>query len=203
MRRTLLSGALAGTTTTLVFAIAHQLAISDIWFSIVPMLLIGALCGMVLAWSYRVVFEVPAAGSWIGYNGAYLAALLLMGGLSLALFEPVTTAEAILVSGGPPPPELFDRALPFTVLFTLAAAGVISGAWGRSLPKAGAVLVTSVVLVFLFGLNLSIIGLVELSGDGYRALGEFLLLTVLIVAGNAAAFLLLERRRWRAEGWGS
>lgn len=55
--------------------------------------------------------------------------------------------------------------------------------------------VHQLILVFLFGLNISIIGLVEMSGDGYRALAEFFGLTVLVMAGNTGFFLAIERRR--------
>lgn len=108
-----------------------------------------------------------------------------------------------MTAGGPPPPELFARALPFTAVFTVAATGVISVAWARSLRKAATVLATTVVLVFLFGLNISVIGLVEMSGEGYRALGEFLGLTVLILAGNAVFFFVLERRGLFGRGEGA
>ena len=188
------SGALAGAATVLLFTVVHQLTISDIWFSLVPMLVIGVLCGMALAGSYRAVFDAPSLASWVAYSAAYLAALLLMGALSVVVFEPVTTATALMASGGPPPPELIGQALPFTGVFTLAAAGAISLAWGRSWKKAGAILATTVTLVFLFGLNISIIGLVEMTGEGNRALAEFLGLTAMILAANTAFFAALERR---------
>jgi hypothetical protein len=192
--RPLVSGAVAGMATTLVFTVVHQIVISDIWFSVLPMLGVGALCGMALAWSYDVVFDRPTARTWILYNTAYLAALILLGVLSVWVFEPVTTAAALMAAGGPPPPELFDRGLPFTAVYTVAAAGVISLLWARTWPKTGAVLLATAAILFLFGLNISILGLVEMSGEGYRALAEFFGLTVLVLAGNAAAVLILERR---------
>lgn len=200
LSRPLRSGALAGVATTVVFTAVHQLIISDIWFSILPMLAVGAICGMALAWSYDIVFDRPTAGSWVLYNASYLAALVLLGALSVAVFDPVTTAAAIMAAGGPPPPELFDRGLPFTAGFTVAAAGVISLVWARSLPKAGAVLVATTAILFLFGLNISILGLVEMSGEGYRALAEFFGLTVVVLAGNTAALLFLERRALLGRG---
>ncbi len=54
--------------------------------------------------------------------------------------------------------------------------------------------------MFLFGLNISIIGLVEMSGEGNRALAEFLGLTALILAANTAFFVALERRGLLAAG---
>lgn len=46
---------------------------------------------------------------------------MLLGVRSVAAFEPITTATAIMAAGGPPPPELFDRGLPFTAAYTVAA----------------------------------------------------------------------------------
>lgn len=187
------SGALAGMATVLVFTAVHQLMISDIWFSLLPMLVVGGLCGLALAWSYRVVFAEPGAGSWLRYNLAYLAVLVLLGVVSVAVFEPVTTAEAVMAGNGPPD-ALIGQALPFTGLYTLAAGALLSAVWGRSPGKAGALFLTTTALVFLFGLNISVVGLVEMSGGGYRALAEFFGLTVLILAGNAAFYLAFERR---------
>lgn len=189
-----LSGALAGIATVIVFTAAHHVLISDIWFSLIPMLVVGALCGAALSWSYAVVCADAAPGSWVRYNLSHLTVLLLLGAGSMAVFDPITTAAALMASPGPPPDELFARALPFTGLFTLGATAVLGVIWGRTLPKVGAILVATVALVFLFGLNISIIGLVEMSGDGYRALAEFLGLTAFVLASNTAFFLLLERR---------
>lgn len=194
LRRVYTSGALAGAATVLLFTVVHQFTISNIWFSVAPMLVIGALCGMAMAGSYRAVFDAPAPRSWVAYNAAYLTTLVLMGLVSIAVFDPITTSTALMDAGGPPPDELFQKALPFTALFTVVAAAGMSALWGRSLFKGAAILATTMVLVFLFGLNVSILGLVEMSGEGYRALAEFFGLTILVLAGNTGFFLLLERR---------
>jgi hypothetical protein len=193
MRRVLLSGVAAGGITAVVFAALHHLLISDIWFSLIPMMLVAALCSACLAWSYRLLFAQASTGSWLRYNMVWLGALLLLGATSFVVFEPITTVAALLSAGGSPD-ELFRPAMPLTIAFTLAAVATISALWARSAAQAGAVLVTGVVLVALFGLNISVIGLVEMSGEGYRMLGMFFGLTAGIIIGNAAVFAGLERR---------
>jgi ketosteroid isomerase-like protein len=193
--RTALSGALAGCVTTVVFTVLHHLLISDIWFSLVPMLVVGALCGASLAWSYGLLFPAPAVRSWIGYNAAYLALLVALGAGSIIVFEPITSTAALMAAGGAPPPELFRGALPFAIGFTLAAVAALGLLWARTVAGWAALLWTCAMVVFLFGLNISLIGLVELGPEGAYLVGLFFALTAAILAVNAAAFAGLERRR--------
>ncbi len=199
--RILGTGAISGAATGVGFAALHHLLIVDIWFSVVPMMAVGAVCGATLAWSYGLLFEPASARSWAFYNLSYLGLLLALGGLSFLVFEPVTTVATLMASGGEPPSDLIVRALPFTVAFCLVAAGLISLVWARTRVQAGAVLVCCAVLVFLFGLNVSIVGLVEMSSEGWRLLGLFFGLIAAVIVGNAAVFFALERRGlFRREG---
>jgi hypothetical protein len=197
-RRAPLTGAVAGVLTTLVFAALHQLLISDIWFSIAPMLLAGALCGGALAWSYALLFERATLRTWAAWNAAFMASLVLLGVASLLLYEPVTST-ALLVSGNEPPTELIVAALPLTLLFTVGAAAVISWLWGRTSTHFAAVLLTATILIVLFGLNVSVIGMVEMTGDAVYLVGLFFALIFAVLAGNAGFFYLLERRRLFAD----
>lgn len=61
-RRYLFSGAMAGILSAISFAFIHALFISNIWFSVVPMIVAGALCGLGISWSYRVVVKRPSLG---------------------------------------------------------------------------------------------------------------------------------------------
>jgi hypothetical protein len=79
VRRYLLSGPLAGALSAVSFALIHALFISNIWFSVVPMMVAGALCGLGIAWSYRVVVRRPSLGSWLRYNALFVAMLALLG----------------------------------------------------------------------------------------------------------------------------
>lgn len=191
-RRAFLSGAASGALTAVLFAALHDLLISDIWFSLVPMMMAGALCGASLGASYRLLFRPSSTATWFIYSAAYVLLFVGLGVASVALLEPVTTIGA-LIAAEAPPNELFRLAAPLTVVFTLAAAGVLSALWGRTPGKAAAVLATVAILVLLFGLNVSVLGLVEMSRETAPAVAEFFGLIAAILMGNATLFWLLER----------
>lgn len=192
--RPLLAGAVSGCVTVLAFTVLHDLLISDIWFSLVPMLIAGAACGASLGWSHGLLFAPPSARSWLLYNLAHLAGLVGLGIASVLYFEPVVSMVAMITSSAPPD-ELFAQAMPLTVAWTLVTVGALSAMWGRTPAKAAALLLTTIILVGLLGLNIAVLGLVEMDGESLRPLWLFFELTVLIVLGNATVFLLLERRR--------
>lgn len=56
------SGVVAGGVSTVVFTIIHDIFISDIWFSLIPMLAAGALCWLCVAWSYALLVSAPSGG---------------------------------------------------------------------------------------------------------------------------------------------
>lgn len=188
-----LSGAISGSVTTVAFAAMHHVLISDIWFSLVPMLVVGATCGVSLAWSYRLLFGTPGLATWMLYNATYMILLVILGIASLLLFEPVTTSAAV-IAASEPPGDLIASALPLTLGFLLGAVVLISGSWARSPREIVSVALTCTILVILFGLNISVIGLVELSGPATTMTAMFFGLIMMIMAGNATAFALLERR---------
>ena len=133
-----LAGALAGVLTVIGFAVVHQLLISDIWFSFLPM--------------------------------------------------------AVLIAANEPPSELIAQALPLTAAFIVVAAAIPSLLWGRSLEKVGSNLVTSTLLIVLLGLNVSVLGLVDMSGGSPFVVIEFLALLVVIMLGYGVAFPVLARK---------
>jgi uncharacterized membrane protein YuzA (DUF378 family) len=192
--RLLLSGAAAGAATTVAFAALHHLLISNIWFSLVPMILAGAACGMCLAWSYALLFARVSVAGWFGWNMLFFALFVLLGAVSVIVYTPVYSMEA-LIAGNEPPRELMWQAMPLTVAFTLAATAAISLAWGRTLRKAAVVLLTCTVLIVLLGLNVSVLGLVQMTQGMAAVLGGFFGLIAAIMLGNAAVFYALERKR--------
>jgi hypothetical protein len=187
-----ISGACAGGMTTVIFAAVHHALISDIWFSLVPMLVMGAICGASLAWSYTVMFRVPALSTWLLYNAAYLLSLVLLGIASFVVYDPIATTAA-LIAASESPRDLIARAFPLTVLFWLGSTGVISLLWGRGLRQITAMLVTSGIIIGLFGLNISVIGLVKFNRDGVYLIGVFFGLIAAIIGGNAMIFAVMER----------
>jgi hypothetical protein len=197
------SGALAGAVSAFAFAVIHAIFISDIWFSLPLMLVAGALCGLCIGWSYGLVTPTTSLSSWWRYNLLFVAALALLGVVSVLVLEPVTTAAAVS-EADEPAHELIRQALPLTLVFTLAAALVISlrsGHKGRTWAGFGAVLLTCAVVVVLLGLNVSIMGLVAFPRGSLYLIAEMFGLILAIVGIFAAAFTGFERSSlWQIGG---
>ena len=188
------SGTIAGLVSALIFTIVHQIFISDIWFSISIMLIAGALCGPSLGWSYGVLVSVPTLKNWLAYNLVYMAMFGILGAVSVAAFDPITTVEA-LIEVNESPNELIGKAMPLTVVFTFLMAGIVTVLSTRRWANFGSALLACVVLVLSQGLNVSIIGLVSLpSGSLYLVVELFALI---LAPGSvfAVAFAILERKQ--------
>lgn len=190
--RALRSGAIAGAISAFAFAAIHHLLISDIWFSLLPMLFAGAACGACLAWSYRRLFAAPTVRTWLGYNLVHVALLALLGLASILVFEPVTTIAALVEADGPPS-DLIAQATPLTLAFTLGSVLLLSALWGRTLTGVAAIALTCVVLVLLVGLNVSALGLVHLPSGALYLVVEMFGLIFALAAVFALAYLMLER----------
>lgn len=186
-----LNGAIAGAISTFVFTIVHHIFISNIWPMFVIMAGMGALCGGCIGWSYGLLVERPSRRSWLVYNLIYVAMLILLGLLSLWLFEPVTTIAALSASGGVPL-DLLGQALPMTAVFTLVMSIVITLEYGRSWAKFGVVFVTSVLLVLLLGHNVFIIGLVDIPRGSFYLVLEMFGLIILLNLVYVLVFALLD-----------
>lgn len=181
-----LVGAMAGAVAIVVFAIVHQIVISNIWFMFGPMVVIGALCGGLIAWVHT-----RLRSSWWGLNGLYLAALGSLAAISVVAYEPVTTMAEMLVLDGAPG-ELIGQAMPLTLVFTLVTSVLVTftfGTW-REFP---ATLATTSMLVATLGLNISIIGLVEFQSGEFRLAMFFFALVALIAATFAVSYVVLMK----------
>jgi uncharacterized membrane protein YuzA (DUF378 family) len=188
------TGAVAGALSALAFVAIHDLLISDIWFSLVPMMVAGAVCGLCIGWTYGLLFAASSIGSWWRYNLTYVAMFAVLGGVSVLVFEPRTTMAA-LTAANEPPHELIGAALPMTVVFTVVSAAVVTALFGRRWSHFGAVLMTSTVLVVLLGLNVSVIGLVEIPRGSLYLVAEMFGLIVFLNVVFAVAFMALQWKR--------
>lgn len=186
------AGAIAGAVSTVAFTVIHDLFISDVWFSLIPMLVAGILCGLCVGWSYALLVRRPSTGRWLRYNLIYVAMFALLGAISLLVFEPVTTMTAVVMANGPPD-ALIGQALPLTVLFTLGMAVLVAMLYGPSWKRFGAVLLTCSVLVLLLGLNVSVIGLVSIPRGSLYLVAEMF---GLIMALNAVYVVVFLALRW-------
>jgi hypothetical protein len=187
-------GALAGAFSALVFTAVHQVLISPIWFALPAMLAAGAACGACIAWSYRVVTPSASAASWLRYNLMFLAMFVVLGVVSVAVFDPTTTIAALLQTNEPPQ-ELIGRALPMTGAFMVATAVVLSVLYRVSWYGALSLLVTSATLVLLLGLNISILGLVAVPSGEVRVLAETFGLLASLAVVYVAVVLTVAREQ--------
>lgn len=185
------SGAMAGAVSTVTFAIIHHIFISDIWFSLIFMMIAGVVCGLCVGWSYALIVKNPSLSSWLGYNAFFVAMFAILGWVSVQIFEPVTTVAALVVANEPPD-ELILKALPMTAVFTLSASVLVSVFYRPGWRRYGAVLLTCSVLVLFLGLNVSVIGLVEIPRSAFYLVAELFGLILAINIVFAAAFIALE-----------
>ena len=190
------SGLLAGAIAAIVFTAIHHIFISDIWYALIPMIVAGALCGLCIAWTYGLLVLVPSLGSWFRYNLTYVALFGVLAIASLIAFEPVATIPELMVMRGPPK-ELIGQAMPVTVGFVVGAAALIGLLFGRRWWHLGPILVTVAVLVLFLGLNVSVIGLVELGAGDLYLIGELFGLIVVLGGTFTTTFVVLERSNLR------
>ena len=190
------SGALSGALSAFVFCVVHQLLISPIWFALVAMLVAGAISGISLAWSYILIARKPTAGSWIRYNFTYVVILLVLGAVSLMMFEPVTTIATLLKSNEPPR-ALIGQALPMTAFFTIGSAGLLTVLYRPGLVGQLAILMTTLVIVFFLGLNISILGLVFVPKSSLYVVGEVIALIVALALAYSVSMAYIWRFAFR------
>lgn len=189
----LFAGAISGTVSSLVFTILHGLIISNIWFMLIPMLVTGAICGLLISWSYEILVYRPSVAGWLGYNSIYVVLLFLLGPISLLLFEPIMTIPELVSSPNGLPDELFQEILPLVALYIPLMAFIITGLHGRRWKAYWVVLITSAVLVFLLGMNIAPMGLIFLTSGWVTMLLEVVVLVVALNLVYVAVYLLLER----------
>jgi hypothetical protein len=191
--RFIASGTAAGAFSAFIFCVVHQLLISPIWFATVAMLVAGAVCGTLVAWSYTVAVDNKSVRSWMQYNALYVVILFALGIASLIAFEPVTSIAKLLESNEPPR-ALIGRALPITGVFTVGSAALLTLIYRPRWIGALALLLTAVGIVAFLGLNISILGLVFVPRSSLYVIAEVLALIVTLALVYAAAIAYA----WRA-----
>ena len=191
----LITGTISGVLSTLIFTIVHHIFISNIWFSFVFMAGAGVLSGILIAWSYGLLFAEFTTKNWVLYNSILLLMFLLLALFSVVIFEPVTTMGELLAANGPPD-ELIQQAFPMTLLFTTAFAALISILFAKKLVQVILVVITCIELMLVLGLNVSVIGLVDMPRSGLYLILELFGLIILILLMYALIFRLLERKHF-------
>ena len=88
--------------------------------------------------------------------------------------------------------ELLVEALPLTIISMVGIAVIVSILFGSLKRDLGPALVTSTVLMLFLGLNLTIMGLVEFSGEDLGVVAGFMALIGFIGSVFTAVFVALE-----------
>lgn len=187
----IVAGMAAGAISAYSFALIHALLISDIWFSLPLLLAAGAICGLCLGWTYGLLFEAPSIRTWMQFNALYVGMFVLLGVASVLIFEPVTTLAAVMAVNEPPG-DLFNQAMPLTILSTLLMAAIIGKLYARKWVHYAATLLTCAVLVALLGLNVSVIGLIAIPRSASYLILELAGLILSLNLVFAVVFALLE-----------
>lgn len=192
--RDLFTGIVAGAISAYSFALIHGTLISDIWFSLPILLLAGAICGLCLGWTYGLLFEAPSIRAWLQLNALYVGMFVLIGVVSVIVFEPVTTIASLMVLDGPPT-YLFRQAMPMTIASTIVMAAIIGRLYARTWVHYAAILLTCAVLVSLLGLNVSVIGLISIPRSGIYLIFE---LVGLILALDMVFAVVFAALQWKS-----
>ena len=189
----IISGAFAGIISTLIFTIVHHIFIANIWFSFPVMALAGAVSGVCIAWTFGLLFKELSLSRWLKLNSFFVVMFVLLGILSVILFEPVTTISA-LREANERPTELINKSMPLTIAFIFAATIILGFLYGKNLKHYLIILLTNAVLILLLGLNVSILGLVFIPTDSLYLLLELFGLIAVIFLVFAGVFWILARR---------
>ena len=152
------------------------------------------MCGLVIVWSYSKAVPEHSPRRWFVYNGFNTGLLVVLGAVSFLVLDPkFTMAEAMVMDDALA--ELIPPALPLMIGAILVGTLLLWSAYGRRSGTLVPILVIQVLLVFLVGHNLAILGLVELSADLVTVFAEFIGLTAYLGVGFAAGLMLLMQVR--------
>ena len=166
------AGTIAGVCSTFVFTVLHQIFISSIWWMLPIMAIAGALCGVCLVWCYSELVYQPSGRSLAGYVALFTTMFGLLLVVSLIIYEPSISLDAMLQSSGGNPIPLRET-LPLMTVFTIGWAGFLTLLYRTSWRGFGVALVTTTVLMALLGFNVSTAGLVEIPTSAWLLIVEF------------------------------
>jgi hypothetical protein len=185
-------GAVAGAIATLIFTWIHELMISNIWNTLSFMLLAGALCGILIAWSYFMLVKEVRMISWLMYNLIFFLMFILLGVLSVFLFDPVTTVAELIVQNKAPT-HLLSKVTPLLIVFLFGMTLIIGIFFKANWKQYLAVLITCFVLIIFLGTNVAIIGLVDIPTTSFYLVLNFFLLQLALAVVYAVSFWVLAQ----------
>jgi len=189
MRESLIAGAISGIAGLLVFLTIHHFWIRPIWFILPPGLVIAALGGLAVGWSYAEIKAGLPPRPW-----ASLAVFVLVG---------ATLTPAILLAQlRPPPLDISTGAIingstasviarfVIELLLTASLVGGLAGWWlGHTGRAALATGLAGLIFALGPGHNIPFLG-------NTPAVGKGVVLLVIIIA--VSAVVLVESQAWLA-----
>lgn len=186
----LIAGVLAGVAGLLVFLTIHHFWIEPIWFILPAGLVIAALGGLAVGWSYAEIRVGLPPRPWMTVSIVLLIAAVLTPAVVLAQLRAPLLLD---MRSGIPPGEGGRVLAHFTVelLVTATVVGALAGWWlGHSERAIIATALAGLVFALGPGHNIPLLG-------GTPAVGKGLVLLVAITL--VSAVVLVETSAWLAQ----
>lgn len=190
MNTALIAGLCSGIAGLLVFLTLHQLWIKPIWFILPPGLVIAALGGLAVGWSYaEIKAGLPLNRVWTSF-----AVFVLVGA--------ILTPAVLLAQLRPPPMDISTGVVPdgkvgiviarfiIELLLTATVVGGLAGWWLGHTPRAS---FATALAGFIFALgpghNIPFLGSTPAVGKG---------IVLLVITIAISAVVLVESQAWLA-----
>ncbi len=190
MNTALIAGLLSGIAGLLVFLTVHHFWIKPIWFILPPGLVIAALGGLAVGWSYAEIKAGLPPRPWTSLAVMALVGAILAPAILLAQLRPppldISTGAVIDGSNGW---VVFARVV-IELLLTATVVGGLAGWW---LGHSGRAALATALAGFIFALgpghNIPLLG-------NTPAVGKGIILLVIIIF--VSAVVLVESQAWLA-----
>jgi hypothetical protein len=191
MNATLLAGLLSGIAGLLTFLTIHHFWIKPIWFMLPPGLVIAALGGLAVGWSYSEIHSGLPARPWTAPAMFALISLILAPAILLAQLRPppLDISSGAIIDGSST--GIVIARVAIELLLTATAAGGLLGWWlGRTPQAALATALAGFVFALGPGHNIPLLGNTPVAGKG---------LSLLVVIIAISAIVLVESEAWLAQ----
>lgn len=179
MNHLLISGALAGVITSIIFVVVHNILISKIWFITPFAVIIGALTGISLGWAYTTIYE--------NLNTNNLVFFLLIFSLPMVIIEFLTffserkyTIDE-LTNQQTFPTELLIKTFIPIIPVLLVAGFLIGWIFGKTYEAIFASIVANSLILIGIGHNVPILNQVIIEDNFLLIRGKIILYGILVI----------------------
>ena len=190
MRESLIAGAISGIAGLLVFLTVHHFWIKPIWFILPPGVVIAALGGLAVGWSYAEIKAALPPRPWTALAVFVLVAATLAPAVLLAQLRPppLDIGTGAIIDGSST--GVVIARVVIELLLTATVVGGLAGWWLGHTPRAAA---ATALAGFVFALgpghNIPLLG-------NTPAVGKGVILLVIIIF--VSAVVLVESQAWLA-----